>query len=62
MKKVKSLEGTRLLIKGVSKTVENGVNEQKRRFLGMFRATLSDRLLENMLTGGGIVTYRQGNE
>ena len=62
MKKVKSLEGTRLLIKGVSKTVENEVKEQKRGFLGMFTATLSARLLENMLTGGRIIKYRRGNE
>ena len=56
MKKVKSIEGTSFLIKGVSETVENEVKEQRRGFLGMLAATLSARLLENMLAGGGVVT------
>ena len=54
MKIVKSLKEAGLLIKGVSETVENEVNEQKRRLLGMLTATLGASLLGNMLTGRGM--------
>ena len=35
MKRVKSLEESGLLIKGVSKTIKNEAKEHKGRFLGM---------------------------
>ena len=35
MKMIKSLEETGLLIKGISKTIENKVKQQKGEFLGM---------------------------
>ena len=54
MKIVKSLKEAGLLIKGVSETVENEVNEKKSRFLGMLAATLGASLLGNMLTGRGM--------
>ena len=51
MKIVKSLEESGLLIKDVSKTIENEAKEQKGRFLGMLLCTLGGSLLGNLLTG-----------
>lgn len=45
----KSLKDTYLLIKGVSKIVENELKKQKRGFLGMLAPTLTASLLRNML-------------
>ena len=53
IKIVKSLEDSRLLLKGVTKTVQNEVKEQKKGFI-----TLGASLLGNLLTGKGI--YRAG--
>ena len=52
MKKVKSLEESGLLIKGVSKTIKN---EAKEQFLGMLLDTSRASLLGNLLTGKGAV-------
>ena len=52
MKKVKSLEESGLLIKGVSKTIKN---EAKEQFLGMLFDISSASLLGNLLTGKGAV-------
>ena len=55
IKIVKSLEDSGLLLKGVVETVQNEVEEQKKkRFLSMLLGTLSARLLGNLLTGKGI--------
>ena len=51
---VKSLEGSCLLLKGVTETVQNQVKEQKRGFLSMLLGTLGASLLGNLLTGWGI--------
>ena len=45
MKIVKYLEGLAFLIKCVSKTIQNGAQEQKSRFLGMVATTLGANLL-----------------
>ena len=45
MKIVKYLEGLGFLIKCVSKTIQNGIQEQKSRFLGMIATTLDANLL-----------------
>ena len=45
IKIVKSLEDSRLLLKGVTETVQNGVKEQKGRFLSMLLCTLGASLL-----------------
>ena len=37
IKTIKSLEESRLLIKGVSETIKNEVEEQKAEFIGMMR-------------------------
>ena len=51
MKKWKILWESGLLIKDVSKTIENEAKEQKGRFLGMLLCTLGVSLLGNLLTG-----------
>ena len=51
IKRVKSLEDSGLLIKGVTETVQNEVKEQKGGFLGMLLNTLGASLLGNVLTG-----------
>ena len=51
---VKSLEDSGLLLKGVTKTVQNEVKEQKGGFLSMLLGTLGASLLGNLLTGRGI--------
>ena len=58
IKIVKSLENSGLLLKGVTKTVQNEVKEQKGGFLSMLLGTLGASLLGNLLTGRGI--YRAG--
>ena len=58
IKIVKSLEGSDLLVEGVTETVQNEVKEQNGRFLGMLLGTLGASLLGNLWTGKGI--YRAG--
>ena len=53
MKIVKSLEDFGLLIKGVSKTIQNEARKQKGGLLGMLLGTLGASLLGNMLTRRG---------
>ena len=54
IKIVKSLEGSDLLVEGVTETVQNEVKEQNGRFLGMLLGTLGASLLGNLWTGKGI--------
>ena len=51
IKIVKSLEDSGLLLKGVTKTVQIEVKEQKGGFLSMLLGTLGASLLQNILTG-----------
>ena len=53
IKIVKSLENSRLLLKGVTESVQNEVKEQKGGFLSMLLGTLGANLLGNLLTGKG---------
>ena len=55
---IKSLEDSGLLLKGVTKTVQNEVKEQKGGFLSMLLGTLGASLLGNLLTGQRI--YKAG--
>ena len=48
IKIVKSLEDSGLLLKGVTKTVQNEVKEQKGGFLSMLLGTLGASLLGNL--------------
>ena len=60
IKIVKFLEYSDLLLKGVSKTVQNEVKEQKGGFLSMLLRTLGASLLGNVLTGWGAMAKSQG--
>ena len=51
IKIVKSLEGSGLLLKGVSRTIQNEAKGQKAGFLNMLLGTLGASLLGNMLAG-----------
>ena len=60
IKKVKSLDNSGLLLKGVTETVQNEVKEQKGGFLSMLLGTLGASLLGNILTGKGINRAGEG--
>ena len=55
MKIVQALEDYNILLKRITKTIENETKEQKGGFLGMLLGTLGANLLRNMLTGKGIL-------
>ena len=55
IKIVQALEGSNILIKGVTKTIKNETKEQKEGFLSMLLGTLGASLLGNLLTGKGIL-------
>ena len=52
IKIIEALENSGILLKGVTKTIENETKEQKGGFLSMLLATLGASLLGNLLTGG----------
>ena len=52
MKIIEALENSGILLKGVSKTIENETKEQRGGFLSMLFGTLGAILLGNLLTGG----------
>ena len=60
MKIVKSLEGSGLLIKGISKTIKNEAKEQKEGFVGILLGTLSASLLGSLSTGKGMFRAGKG--
>ena len=60
MKIVKSLEESGLLIKGVSKTNKNQVEEYKGEFIEMLLGTLGASLLGNVLTSKGTIRAGKG--
>ena len=53
MKRVKSLEESGLLIRGVSETIKNDAKKQKGGFLGMVLGTAGTSLLVTLLTVKG---------
>ena len=59
IKIIKELENSDILLKGVSKTIENEIKEQRGGFLSMLLGTLGASLLGNVLIGKGIM--RAGN-
>ena len=59
LKIVQALEDFNILLRGITKTIEN---EQKGRFLGMLLGTLGASLLGNMLTGKGVLRAGYGNK
>ena len=61
MKIIEALENSGILLKGVSKTIENETKEQRGGFLSMLLGTLGASLLGNLLNGGkGIMRAGDG--
>ena len=52
IKIIEALENSGILLKGVSKKIENETKEQRGEFLSMLLGTLGASLLRNLLTGG----------
>ena len=57
---IKELENSDISLKGVSKTIENEIKEQRGGFLSMLLVTLGASLLGNLLTGKGIMRAGDG--
>ena len=55
IKIIKELENSNILLKGVGKTIENEIKEQRGGFLSMLLGTLGASLLGNLSTGKGIM-------
>ena len=62
MKITQALEDSNILLKAVTKTIENETIEQKGGFLSMLLGTLGARLLGNFLSVKGIVRASSGNK
>ena len=70
MKIIEALENSDILLKGVTKTIENETKEQRAGFLGMLLGTLGASLLGNLLSigkgimraGDGIVRAGEGSK
>ena len=61
MKIIEALENSGILLKKLSKTIENEIKEQRGRFSSMLLGTLGASLLGNLLTGGkGIMRAGDG--
>ena len=62
MKIIEVLENSGILLKGVSKTIENETKEQRGGFLSMLLGTVGASLLGNLLTGGkGMMRAGEGS-
>ena len=61
MKIVQALEDSNILLKGVTKTVEDKTKKQKGGFLSMLLGTLGASLLGNLLSGKGLTRAGYGN-
>ena len=55
MEIVKFLEDSGLLLKGVTKTIENKIKEQRCEFLSMLLSTIGIILLRNILSHKGLI-------
>ena len=70
LKVIETLENSGILLKGVTKTIENETKEQTGGFLSMLLGTLGASLLGNLLTGRkgmmradeGIVSAGEGSK
>ena len=60
IKIIKELENSEILLKGVSKTIENEIEEQRGEFLSILLGTLGSNFLGNLLTGKGIMRAGDG--
>ena len=57
---VESLKGSGLLIKGVSKTIENEAKEQQSGFISMLLSILAASLFGHLLSGKGVIKVDDG--
>ena len=62
VKIVQALEDSNILLKGITKTIENEAKVQKGGFLGMLLGTLGASSLGNMLTGKGMLRTGYGDK
>ena len=62
IKIVEDLKGYNILLKSITKTIENETKKQKEGFLRMLLGPLGASLLENLLAGKGIVRTGYGNK
>ena len=60
LKIVKSLENSGLLLKGVSETIRHEAKEQRGGFLSMLLGTLGASLLDDILSGKGVIRAGEG--
>ena len=61
MKIIEALENSGILLKGVTKTIENETKKQRGGFLSMLLGKLGASLIGDLLTGGkGIVRAADG--
>ena len=60
LERVRSLEDSGLLLKGVSETIKNEAKEEKGGFLSILLGTLGASLLGNMLTDKGVIKAGEG--
>ena len=61
MKIAQALEDSNVLLKGVTKTIEDETKDQKGGFLSILLGTLGASLLGNLLAGKGIARDGSGN-
>ena len=62
MKIVQALKNSNTLLKGITKTTENGTKEQKGGFSGILLGNLGASLLGNIFTGKGILRPSYGSK
>ena len=60
IKIIKALENSGILLKGVTKTIENETKEQRGGFLSMLLGTLGATLLGNLSSGKGVIRAGEG--
>ena len=60
IKLIEALENSGILLKGVTKTIENETKEQRGGFLSMLLGTLGASLLGNLLSGKGLARAGEG--
>ena len=60
MEIVQALEDSNILLKGVTKAIEDETKEQKDGFLSMLLGTLGASLLGTLLSGKGIIRAGSG--
>ena len=60
IKIIEALENSGILLKGVTKTIENETKEHRGGFLSMLLGTLGARLYGNLLSGKGMMRAGEG--